>query len=70
MGPMGPKGPHGAGPGVRARGRSAHQFWAWARARGPPGQPEGLLNLAEGLLHTFEYYNVYVYLFKASDIDN
>ena len=31
------------------------QFWARARAQGPPGQPEGLLNLAKGLLHTVEY---------------
>ena len=55
MGPKGPKGPHGAhvfGPGARARVRFPRQFWARARARGPPGQPEGLLNLTEALLHT------------------
>jgi len=55
QGAQGAHGAHGAGPGARARLRSPRQFWARALARGLPGQPEKLLNLLEGLLHTFEY---------------
>jgi len=49
--------PSGWAGGLRAWGQN------WLGPWGPPGQPEGLSNLPEGLLHTFEYIDSFTHFF-------